>query len=122
MYQWWSRLNCSLNGKIQDLKIFKEIFVQPASGDAGVAYGACILSELKNNKKFKPKKNLDFYKGYRDNNFKIKQNLKKSKLKYFDHKEKIFNVTAKLLSKGKLLHGTKMAQNLDPELLGIEVF
>ena len=44
-----------MNGKIQDLKIFKEIFVQPASGDAGVAYGACILSELKNNKKFKPR-------------------------------------------------------------------
>lgn len=111
-------LNCSLNGKIQDLKIFKEIFVQPASGDAGVAYGACILSELNNNKKFKPKKNLDFYKGYRDNNFKIKQNLKKSKLKYFDHKEKIFNVTAKLLSKGKIIAWYQDGAEFGPRALG----
>ena len=34
--------------------LFKEIFVQPASGDAGVAYGACILSSnISNQKKLK---------------------------------------------------------------------
>ena len=30
-------LNCSLNGKIHDLKLFKKTFVQPASGDSGLA-------------------------------------------------------------------------------------
>ena len=33
-------LNCVANGKIDDLKIFDEIFIQPASGDAGGALGA----------------------------------------------------------------------------------
>ena len=33
-------LNCSMNGKIEQSGIFEEIFVQPASGDAGVAAGA----------------------------------------------------------------------------------
>ena len=37
-------LNCSLNGKIEQARIFDEIFVQPASGDAGIAIGACYLA------------------------------------------------------------------------------
>ncbi len=49
-------LNCSLNGKIVEKKLFKEIFVQPASGDSGVAYGTCLYSHLKNNKKISFKK------------------------------------------------------------------
>ena len=40
-------LNCSLNGKIHSSKLFKEIFVQPASGDAGLSYGAGLVSFLK---------------------------------------------------------------------------
>ena len=40
-------LNCSLNGKIIDSKLFDEIFVQPASGDDGAAIGACFLSHKK---------------------------------------------------------------------------
>ena len=35
-------LNCVANGKIDDLKIFDEIFIQPASGDAGEALGAAL--------------------------------------------------------------------------------
>ena len=42
-------LNCSLNGKIVESKIFDEIFVQPASGDAGISYGSCLVSTLKEN-------------------------------------------------------------------------
>ena len=33
-------LNCVVNGKIERAKIFKNIFIQPASGDAGGALGA----------------------------------------------------------------------------------
>ena len=35
-------LNCSMNGRIVKSKIFDEVFVQPASGDAGLAIGAAI--------------------------------------------------------------------------------
>ena len=40
-------LNCSMNGKIHDKKMFKEIFIQPASSDSGIAVGAAIIGFLK---------------------------------------------------------------------------
>ena len=47
-------LNCVANGKILDQKIFDNIWIQPASGDAGGALGAALAYyylELKNIKK-----------------------------------------------------------------------
>ena len=42
-----------MNGQIVKSKIFDEVFVQPASGDAGLAIGAAINCSLE----FQPKKN-----------------------------------------------------------------
>jgi carbamoyltransferase len=35
-------LNCVMNGKLRDARIFESIFVQPAAGDAGTALGAAL--------------------------------------------------------------------------------
>ena len=43
-------LNCSMN-EIAKSKIFKEIFIQPASGDDGCSLGACYLAYKDLNKK-----------------------------------------------------------------------
>jgi len=61
-------LNCSLNGKIEQSRIFDEIFVQPASGDAGVAVGACYLAQAEREPRLSPSKNHNFYLGsvYKD--------------------------------------------------------
>ena len=40
-----------MNGKIEQSRIFDEIYVQPASADDGCAIGACYLANFKNNKK-----------------------------------------------------------------------
>ena len=77
-------LNCSLNGKIRASNIFKEIFVQPASGDAGVAYGACLLSAKRKLKKISPTKRYNFYLGSRENKNELIKSLKKKKIKFFD--------------------------------------
>ena len=37
-------LNCVANGKLHNEKIFENIWIQPASGDAGSALGAALLS------------------------------------------------------------------------------
>ena len=37
-------LNCVANGKLLEQKIFKEIWIQPASGDAGGALGAALFT------------------------------------------------------------------------------
>jgi len=110
-------LNCSLNGKISENKIFKEIFVQPASGDSGVAIGAAILSNKKNtHKAFKSTRN--FYLGYSENKKKIKNNLKKFKLKYEYLDNKIFYETAKLLKNGKIIGWFQNRAEFGPRALG----
>jgi carbamoyltransferase len=43
-------LNCVLNAKIRDKGPFKNIWVQPASGDSGTSLGAAIWTDLKVNK------------------------------------------------------------------------
>ena len=40
-------LNCTLNGKIAEEKLFEEIFVVPPSGDPGTTIGACYLGNDK---------------------------------------------------------------------------
>ncbi len=37
-------LNCVANGKIDDAKLFKQLFIQPAAGDAGGALGAACAA------------------------------------------------------------------------------
>jgi len=39
-------LNCVANGKLDDEKIFKQIFIQPAAGDAGGALGAAFAGHF----------------------------------------------------------------------------
>ena len=56
-------LNCSLNGRIEQSRIFEEIFVQPASGDAGVAAGACFLAHKGHQPEYRPTKMHNFYLG-----------------------------------------------------------
>ena len=46
-------LNCVSIGKISELKIFKKIWVQPASGDAGTSLGAALSAYYMNNKRDK---------------------------------------------------------------------
>ena len=36
-------LNCVANGKLQSQKLFKNIWIQPAAGDAGGALGAAYI-------------------------------------------------------------------------------
>jgi carbamoyltransferase len=109
-------LNCSLNGKISRSKIFKKIFVQPASGDAGVAYGACLLSYKDISKK---KLILDnFYLGHRENNDSYLKNLKKFRLNFKNLGEKIYNTTAELISKGKIIAWFQDGAEFGPRALG----
>jgi carbamoyltransferase len=109
-------LNCSLNGKISRSKIFKKIFVQPASGDAGVAYGACLLSYKNISKK---KIILDnFYLGHRENNDSYLKNLKKSGLDFKHLGEKIYNTTAELISEGKIIAWFQDGAEFGPRALG----
>lgn len=111
-------LNCSLNGKIEKSKLFKKIFIQPASGDAGVSYGSCLYSHSKHFKNFKFKKNNNFYLGSRFSKKEILTILKNKKINFVDCKEKIFTKTAELISQGKIIGWFQGATEFGPRALG----
>lgn len=75
-------LNCSLNGKILENKIFDEIFVQPGSGDNGLSIGACYLSRKKELGSLIPKKFHNFYLGHRDTDKEIEHFLVKNNIPF----------------------------------------
>ena len=110
-------LNCSLNGKIAKSKIFDEIFVQPASGDDGAAYGACLLAYASKHKNFKPKKMHNFYKGPSFLNKEIKKELKKSGVSY-KLSEDIYKEVSKHLKNGKIIGWFQGGSEFGPRALG----
>ena len=109
-------LNCSLNGKIVESKIFDQIFVQPASGDAGISYGSCLVSTLKR-KTVKIKKNLNFNLGHKENSRQILKNLKNSKLKYKKCKN-IYKEVSNLIFKGNIIGWFQGGSEFGPRALG----
>ena len=54
MFSWRSSIELFNEWKIAKSKIFDEVFVQPASGDAGLAIGAAINCSLE----YQPKKTI----------------------------------------------------------------
>ncbi len=56
-------LNCVSNGKLLKSKIFKNIWIQPASGDAGGALGAAFGAYFKNNQRKRSAEKNDSMKG-----------------------------------------------------------
>ncbi|HAT63038.1 MAG TPA: carbamoyl transferase, partial [Flavobacteriaceae bacterium] len=76
-------LNCSLNGKIAQSKIFDEIFVQPGAGDNGTAIGACYLSQRIIDDTLCPSQHHHFYLGTSETNKNIQKYLDSAGLTYF---------------------------------------
>lgn len=112
-------LNCSLNGKIKSSKLFDEIFIQPASGDAGLAIGAAILTFNKYNNY----KKLDFtnstYLGSRFTNKEIIKVTKKYSNRIKVSRDK--NVSLKIseyIDQGKIIGWFQGAAEFGPRALG----
>ncbi len=110
-------LNCSLNGKIAKSKIFKEVFIQPASGDDGCAYGATLLAYAASKKKIMPKKMHNFYKGSCFTNKEIESSLIKSKLKYSRPKN-LFRDVSNYIKQGKIIGWFQGGAEFGPRALG----
>ena len=111
-------LNCSLNGKILASKIFDEVFIQPASGDAGVSLGAALLASRKN---FKEQtticKNHNSYLGSRFTDDEIEKVLKKFGVPY-EKPENFIDLVASKLEAGKIIGWFQGAAEFGPRALG----
>ncbi len=111
-------LNCSLNGKIHDSKLFKKIFVQPAAGDSGLALGGLYLS-IKNNINQNKKLNKEFnnYLGSKFTDNEIKRTIISKKLKYTKPLN-IYKSVAKLIKDGKIIAWFQGSSEFGPRALG----
>ena len=115
-------LNCVANGKILKEKIFKDLWIQPAAGDAGGSLGAALAywyKELKNPREIFKDQMQGSYLGPKYNDQVISENLKKlnAKFKKFTSEE-IIKITAKELSNSKTVGWFQGKMEFGPRALG----
>ena len=117
-------LNCVANGKLLREEIFEDIWVQPASGDAGGALGAALGAyHIMLNKKRKPSDKIDNMKGsflgpgYSD--LKINETLEGCGAVFSNHsQDQIIELTAKDLADGRAVGWFSGRMEFGPRALG----
>ena len=116
-------LNCVANGKILKEKIFENIWIQPAAGDAGGALGAALAlwyKELKNQRFESTKDQMQgSYLGPSFNDDEIEKDLVNlgAKYKKFSY-EGLLEITAKELSQKKTIGWFQGRMEFGPRALG----
>ena len=116
-------LNCVANGKILKDKVFDNIWIQPAAGDAGGSLGAALAywhKELKKPRIYNSKDNMmGSYLGPRYQNKQIENELNKLKGVYKKlSNEKLTEEVALLLSKQKTVGWFQGRMEFGPRALG----
>ena len=116
-------LNCVANGKLINKKIFDNVWIQPASGDAGSALGAALIGwyeSLKKPRKINPDDSMKgTYLGCNFSNIEITNYLKKinAPYKYFDDDD-LFKNLSLLLDEGKVIGWFNGPMEFGPRALG----
>jgi len=116
-------LNCVANGKILEEKIFDNVWIQPAAGDAGGSIGAALALfylELKNERKISNFDSMNgSYLGPEYSQSEIEVELKKAgaKFKVMD-KDSLINKAAEDLSSGNVIGWFQGRMEFGPRALG----
>ena len=108
-------LNVSLNRKLINHPLVRNLFVQPASHDAGTPLGAAVYAASQLGDKIEPMK--DVYLGPSFTSDEIEAALKKSNLVYKRSKD-IEDETAQLLAAGKVVGWFQGRMEFGPRALG----
>ena len=116
-------LNCVANGKLLREKIFDDIWIQPASGDAGSALGAALIGWYENlNKKRKPNINDSMkgtYLGCVFSNKEITTYLEKINSSFLELEDKeLFEKLAEIIDDGKVVGWFNGPMEFGPRALG----
>lgn len=115
-------LNCKANGEIAKLKLFKNIYTQPACGDNGLCIAAAYFASQKTDKK-NLNKDVNYekfshtYLGPSYNDTQILRAIKKTKYKFL-YSENISEVASKYLSNGKVIGWFQGRMEFGPRALG----
>ena len=118
-------LNCVANGKLQNEKVFKNIFIQPASGDAGGAPGAALAAyHIYFDKDRVVAKGLDGMNGsylgpeFSDIDIKLTAKKYKANFDYFETFNDLANKTAELIANGNVIGWFQGRMEFGPRALG----
>jgi carbamoyltransferase len=118
-------LNCVSNGKLQKSGVFKNVFIQPAAGDAGGALGAALAV---NYIYFKQERVIDYkmdamkgsYLGPTISDLEVELMSKKYKAtyQYFENFDDLAVETAKLISQENVIGWVQGKMEFGPRALG----
>lgn len=118
-------LNCVANGKIDDLKIFDNIFIQPASGDAGGSLGCALaVNHMYYNKKRFYNDNFDLMKGsllgpyFSSKEIMIMNKKFKTRFVKENSFESVIKIVAKLILEGNVIGWFQGRSEFGPRSLG----
>ena len=116
-------LNCVANGKIIKSGYFKDLWIQPAAGDAGGSLGAALAIYYEHFKKERYVKKQDSmknsYLGPEFNNLLIKEFLDKNRIKYkYQNDKELVLTIAHSLSEGKIIGWFQDKMEFGPRALG----
>ncbi len=119
-------LNCVANGKLQRRGIFKNIFIQPAAGDAGGALGAALAANylfFKNDRQINGSTMDDMKGSYLGPEFSfidIEHTAKKYKARYthYENFDELAEKTAALLDEGNVVGWMQGRMEFGPRALG----
>ncbi len=116
-------LNCVSNSKILNDKRFKNLWIQPASGDAGGAIGAALgywYNELKNKREINENDSMKgSYLGPSFSNDQVENYLKECNAIYYKHTEKeIVEKTINEITNGKVVGWFQGRMEFGPRALG----
>ncbi len=116
-------LNCVANGKLLNEKIFENIWIQPASGDAGSSLGAAFLGWHEYLNKPRNTKNSDLmqgtYLGCQFTNSEIISYLRKIKAPFYTMEDQVlFEKIAQMIEEGKVIGWFNGRMEFGPRALG----
>ena len=116
-------LNCVANGKLLKEKIFDDIWIQPASGDAGSALGAALIGwhdYLKKPREINPKDSMKgTYLGCKFSNKEIKTYLEKINAPHNELRDvELFDKIAEIINEGKVVGWFNGPMEFGPRALG----
>ena len=118
-------LNCVANGKLQNEKLFDELFIQPASGDAGGAIGAALAAHyIYFEKERTVVAAIDAMKGaylgpsFNDAEILKAANVFNAKYKRYEEREALNEIVARLLNEGNVIGWFQGRMEFGPRALG----
>jgi carbamoyltransferase len=110
-------LNCVMNARIRDAGLFKQVWVQPAAGDAGTALGAALWTDWRSRRGARTWSMEHAFLGPEYSAEEIQAFLDRGKMRY-RRLQHVAEETARLLSQEKIIGWFQGRMEFGPRALG----